>query len=157
MKLKLTKDELRACVAETPSGYAVKIDEHRATLWGDGVAGCVAGVLADGGDYGHVSARAVEVWRDRTLAAVLAVLRVKATLPVDDIDNWTTYHRPTAEGAARHERIKAGAREFLRCIEANAPAGADRDAAYRKVREAMMTASAAIACDAAYQADGGEG
>lgn len=75
----------------------------------------------------------------------------------DDIDNWTTYHRPTREAASRHEAVKAGAREFLRCIETNAPAGADRDAAYRKVREAMMTTSAAIACDPALQAEGGEG
>jgi len=59
---------------------------------------------------------------------------------MDIFDN----HTPDAAQAAAIERIRAGAREFAQIIEDNAPNCADRAVARRKVREAMMSANAAV-------------
>ena len=71
----------------------------------------------------------------------------KAMSTVDRIMNWTTYHKPDEHDRAAHERIKLAAREFMLSIESNTPASADQSASLRLAREAMMTASAAIACE----------
>lgn len=73
------------------------------------------------------------------------------TQPADELDlkqcdSWFQYHPPVGNQAARHEEVKRSAGQFARHIIALAPPGPDRTAALRKVREAMMTASAAIAC-----------
>lgn len=75
----------------------------------------------------------------------------------DTIDNLFSYHSP-AETAARlgctvqevgekYERIRAAGKAFAQVIVAETPASADQTAAIRKVREAVFTANAAIACD----------
>ena len=64
----------------------------------------------------------------------------------DDLDRWFTYH-PTQPGQLeRYQAINASAREFARVICECTPESADQSAAIRLVREARMTANAAIAC-----------
>lgn len=69
-----------------------------------------------------------------------------------DLDNWFTYHAPTAAQIPKYDAINAAAKAFAKVILANTPASADQSAAIRLVREARMTANAAIACAGA---DGG--
>jgi hypothetical protein len=57
------------------------------------------------------------------------------------------YHQPTPDKIPRYEAIRAGALEFARIIEDNAPACVDRTNAIRKLREAVFTANAAIALE----------
>lgn len=64
-----------------------------------------------------------------------------------EIDNWFKYHAPTPEQVERYTALRESAKQFAECIERNAPKCADRSAAIRKVREAVMTANAAIACE----------
>lgn len=64
-----------------------------------------------------------------------------------DIENWFTYHPPDAEQAAKYIRLRDKAKEMAYCILENVPACADQTAAIRKLREAVMTANAAVACE----------
>lgn len=64
-----------------------------------------------------------------------------------DIDNWFTYHAPTHEQQLKYAAIRGGARALAKIIVDNTPASADQTTAIRKVREAVMTANAAIACE----------
>ena len=65
----------------------------------------------------------------------------------DHIENWFTYHTPHGDQLDRYQRIrdagKALAHEILLCTKPSP----DQTAALRKVREAVMTANAAIACN----------
>ena len=63
-----------------------------------------------------------------------------------DLDNWFSYHTPKNDQPARYAEIRAAARSLAQAILFNTPANADQAAAIRKVREAVMTANAAIAC-----------
>ncbi len=62
-----------------------------------------------------------------------------------DINNIFTYHSPTAEQLPKYEAIRAKAKELGHVIIENTPASADQTAAIRLLREAVMTANAAIA------------
>jgi hypothetical protein len=62
------------------------------------------------------------------------------------LENWFTYHKPTAEDESKYVLIRNAAQNLARVILENTPASADQAAAIRKVREATMTANAAIAC-----------
>lgn len=64
----------------------------------------------------------------------------------EKLDNWFGYHAPTPEQIPLYERIRKAGLEFARVIAECAPPSADQTAAIRKVREAVMTANAAIAC-----------
>jgi hypothetical protein len=64
----------------------------------------------------------------------------------DDLMNWFSYHAPQGDQAGRYESIRHGALYFARLIVAATPPSADQTAALRKLREAVMTANAAIAC-----------
>jgi hypothetical protein len=72
---------------------------------------------------------------------------VKAITP-DDLDNWFKYHPPVGDHAAVYEHLRAEAKEFAQTILDYTPAGPDQSTAIRKVREAVFTANAAIACGA---------
>lgn len=65
----------------------------------------------------------------------------------ENLDNVFSYHRPTPDQAQRHESVKVAARAFASEVLRLAPDCADRSAALRHVREAMMTTSAAIALE----------
>lgn len=64
---------------------------------------------------------------------------------LDWLDDVFSYHRPTEDQLPRYERLRAGAHAFARIIMECAPKCADRTAAIRHIREAVMTANAAIA------------
>ena len=63
------------------------------------------------------------------------------------IDNWFQYHKPDGNQAERYGELREAGGTLARAIVKLVPAGADRTAALRKVREAIMTANAGIACD----------
>lgn len=68
---------------------------------------------------------------------------VQATL-----DNWFTYHPPTGpEQTAKYVELREAAKTFAEAIVRLTPPSADQTAAIRHVREAVMTANAAIACE----------
>lgn len=56
------------------------------------------------------------------------------------------YHPPLEEATRlKYEALRAAARNFAQVILTNTPHGEDRRAALRHVREAVMTANAAVA------------
>jgi len=58
-----------------------------------------------------------------------------------------TYHDSKPEQVPQYEAIRAKALEFSQVIINNTPACADQTAAIRHLREAVMTANAAIALE----------
>lgn len=65
-----------------------------------------------------------------------------------DLDHIFSYHAPTGpEQLTQYQRIRDAAKAFANTILENSPAGADQSAAIRHVREACMTANAAIALE----------
>lgn len=65
----------------------------------------------------------------------------------ENLDNWFTYHAPKTGQTVNYVAIRDKAKEFAELIVKNTPSCADQTAAIRKIREAVMTANAAIACD----------
>ena len=65
----------------------------------------------------------------------------------DQLTNWFQYHAPQPGQPEKYEAIRAAGLAMARVILAQTPPSADRAAAIRQVREAVMTANAAIACD----------
>jgi len=64
----------------------------------------------------------------------------------DKLANWFTYHPPTPEEVELYKRIRDAGRHFADVIVECTPGSADQTASLRKVREAVMTANAALAC-----------
>lgn len=64
-----------------------------------------------------------------------------------DIDNWFSYHSPISDQPARYQIIRDTAKVLARTILTHTPASADQSAAIRLLRECVMTANAAIACE----------
>ena len=62
-----------------------------------------------------------------------------------DLDNIFTYHSPTSDQVEQYSKIRNAAKEFARVVIENSPASSDQSTAIRKIREAVMTANAAIA------------
>jgi hypothetical protein len=69
-----------------------------------------------------------------------------AQAPEFDLDHLFTYHGPE-DGiqVQAYDSIRSTAKYFAEVILRHTPAGADRTAAIRKLRECVMTANAAIA------------
>lgn len=65
----------------------------------------------------------------------------------DAIEELFTYHAPTPEQKLMYLAIRESAKALVKVIDVHCPAGPDRTVAVRKVREAVMTANAAIATD----------
>ena len=65
---------------------------------------------------------------------------------VEDLERWFTYHAPTPEQIDKYSAIRNTARSLAHVIFDECPDNADRTAAIRKLREAVMTANASIAC-----------
>jgi hypothetical protein len=66
--------------------------------------------------------------------------------PPIDIEKIFTYHDDPAK-IPRYQAIRHAAADFAHVILENTPQCADQTAAIRKIREAVMTANAAIALD----------
>ena len=62
------------------------------------------------------------------------------------IKNWFMYHPPTEEQRVAYEELRAGAKALAYLINTHVPDGADKSAAFRLLRETLMTANAGIAC-----------
>lgn len=62
------------------------------------------------------------------------------------LENWFTYHPPDADQVESYKLLREAGLMMARSIVLLCPPSADRSAALRKVREAVMTANAAIAC-----------
>lgn len=65
----------------------------------------------------------------------------------EELYNLFSYHPPRGDQGERYILIRESARQFAQTILNHTPQSADQTAAIRKVREAMMTANAAIACN----------
>lgn len=64
-----------------------------------------------------------------------------------DLDWLFMYHPPKPEQLVKYEAIRNAAKNFAEIILDNTPACADQTAAIRKIREATMTANAAVALE----------
>ncbi len=62
-----------------------------------------------------------------------------------DLNHVFKYHAPTPEQIEKYQAIRDAAHILAASILTNCPPCADRAAALRKVREAVMTANASIA------------
>ena len=62
------------------------------------------------------------------------------------LDKYFMYHAPTPEQLPLYSDIRAAGANLAEIIWDSCPEGADRSAALRLVREAVMTANASIAC-----------
>jgi hypothetical protein len=58
-----------------------------------------------------------------------------------------TYHPPKGDQSKRYDKLRTAAYEFAKMILECTPECPDQTAAIRKVREAVMTANAAIALE----------
>lgn len=65
----------------------------------------------------------------------------------EQLDNWFQYHAPKQGQAEVYTQIRDAGKVFAEKIMALVPPSADQTAAIRKVREAVFTANAAIACE----------
>ena len=63
----------------------------------------------------------------------------------DDLEDIFKYHAPDADQQVAYEKLRTEARQFAKAILDLTPRCADQQAAVRLVREAVMTANAAIA------------
>lgn len=64
-----------------------------------------------------------------------------------DLENWFTYHAPKGDQVERYQKLRDKGKELALLICQLTPPSADQTAAVRKVREAIMTANMAIACN----------
>lgn len=64
------------------------------------------------------------------------------------LDNWFSYHAPKdVDQAHRYESLRIAGKILAHTIVGLCPPSADRTASLRKLREAIFTANASIACD----------
>jgi hypothetical protein len=68
-------------------------------------------------------------------------------ITTDDIQNWFSYHSPSEGDDVKYHNIRQKAFNLALVILDETPASADQTAAIRKLRECVMTANAAIACN----------
>jgi len=66
-----------------------------------------------------------------------------------NLDDVFTYHAPKGSQPDQYAKVREAAKNLAAVILENTPQCADQQAAIRHVREAMMTANAAIATDGA--------
>jgi hypothetical protein len=65
----------------------------------------------------------------------------------DNLKNWFTYHAPKPEQMSKYLEIREAGLAFAVVTLKHTPSSADQTAAIRKIREAVMTANQAIACE----------
>lgn len=63
------------------------------------------------------------------------------------IDNWFSHHSPDSDQLERYELIRKTAKVMANVMVKTIPPCADRTSALRKLRETVMAANAAIACN----------
>lgn len=62
-----------------------------------------------------------------------------------DLDNIFSHHPPKGDQVERYNTLREAGKAFAVVVLETTPAGPDQSVAIRKVREAVMTANAAIA------------
>jgi hypothetical protein len=65
----------------------------------------------------------------------------------EKLDSLFSYHAPRFDQVPKYEAIREAAKYFAKVLVKNTPRSADQSAAIRHLREAVMTANAAIAND----------
>lgn len=65
----------------------------------------------------------------------------------ENINNVFSYHAPRRDQQERYNSLRGAARDFTQKILENVPDCADRSAAIRSVREALMWANAGVALE----------
>jgi uncharacterized protein YeaO (DUF488 family) len=63
------------------------------------------------------------------------------------IINWFTYHAPSEDQQKKYMLIRERARDFAMLLNAEVPDSADKTAALRHLRETVLMANQAIACN----------
>lgn len=63
------------------------------------------------------------------------------------IEAWFTYHAPTEDQQARYVELRAAAKNMAYAIKYCTKPSADQSAAFRLLRECVMTANASIALE----------
>jgi hypothetical protein len=66
-------------------------------------------------------------------------------ITAETLKRWFTYHPPTPEQVLTYERIRTAAHAFAEVVVECTPSCPDQAVAVRLIREAVMTANAAIA------------
>jgi hypothetical protein len=66
-------------------------------------------------------------------------------ITIDQLEKEFTYHSPRLDQIPKYNQLREKAKEFAMLILELTPSSADQSAAIRKIREAVMTANAAIA------------
>jgi hypothetical protein len=69
--------------------------------------------------------------------------------PPLDLDHLFKYHTPRPDQLPRYEEIRRFGKAFAKIVVESCPPGPDTTTAVRKIREAVMTANAAIALEPA--------
>jgi hypothetical protein len=64
----------------------------------------------------------------------------------EEINNWFSYRAPTKTQVIQYGEIRTAAKIFAETINKHVPAGADKTAAMRTIRNSVMQANLAIAC-----------
>ena len=64
-----------------------------------------------------------------------------------DIENWFSYHAPVAEQLVAYNDIRQAAKIYAETVNKHVPDSADKTAAMRKIRESVMAANLAVACN----------
>jgi hypothetical protein len=64
-----------------------------------------------------------------------------------DIENLFTYHPPKPDQIERYEKIREAGKAFAELLDEAVPGSPERSTALAKIREAVMWANAAIACN----------
>ena len=78
--------------------------------------------------------------------AVDTAILSRTAITNNQIGCWFTHHAPDAEQIAKYKQLREAGGALAQIIKNLTPNGEDQKAAIRKVREAIMTANAAIAC-----------
>lgn len=81
-----------------------------------------------------------------TSRGIFKMTNIGEKVTPEQLNNWFTYHAPTETDLAAYKILRDAGKRFAEQIIALTPESADQTAAIRKVREAVMTANAAIAC-----------
>lgn len=73
---------------------------------------------------------------------------MKNDITGSQLETWFSHHPPKDEATVqRYAKVRQAGKDLAITILENTPPSADQSAAIRKVREAVMTANAAIACE----------
>lgn len=67
-----------------------------------------------------------------------------------ELDNWYSYHAPKVSQVQKYTAIRAKAKELAELFNNSVPDCADKSAAHRDLRDAVMAMNCAIACFPGY-------